>query len=236
MPRDDHALVRFDFQRPFAAPEGAQEILLVRHGAVDPPGPGGLVGGRSDPPLNERGRGEAALVARRLVRERVCAVFATQLRRAIETAEVLAGGHGIEPVPLPALGEVYLGEWEGHGIHDRGARGDPEFVRMMGEQRWDLIPGAEPAEEFSARVREGLGAVADAAAPGAVSVAVTHGAVIAEACRQVTRSEPFAFLTNANGSLTRIVRMPDRRWRLLTFNETEHLQAHGAEGEVGGSR
>ena len=217
--------VKVDFQRPFIAPDGAQEVLLVRHGAVDAPLPGGLVDGRSDPPLNERGREQAAAIAGRLGGERLAALFTTPLRRTMETAVPILEHHELEPVVLPQLGEVFLGDWEGHGIHDRGSRGDREFVRMMQQQRWDLIPGAEPAEAFAARVREGVEAVADAAAPAAPAVAVTHAAVIAEICRQATGSERFAFLRSANGSFTRLVRMPDRRWVLVSFNETQHLLA-----------
>lgn len=94
----------------------------------------------------------------------------------------------------------------------------------MREQRWDLIPGAEPAAEFAARVRRGIEHVADAAGDGGVAVAFTHSAVIAEMLRQVTGSEPFAFLHNANGSLSRLIRMPDRHWVLASFNETDHLR------------
>lgn len=219
----DHVRVKVDFQQPFSAPDGAHEILLVRHGAVDAPAPDGLIGGRSDPPLNARGREHAAALGERLAREPVAAVFTTHLRRTGETAVPIVARHDIDPVVLPALGEIFLGEWEGHGIHDRGSRGDPEFARVMSEQRWDLIPGAEPGDGFAARVQEGIDVVADAAGKGTVAVAVTHGAVIAEICRCATGSERFAFLTNTNGSLTRLVRMPDRRWLLLTFNETEHL-------------
>jgi 2,3-bisphosphoglycerate-dependent phosphoglycerate mutase len=222
----DHVAVKVDFQRPFAAPDGAQDVLLVRHGAVDAPLPGGLVGGRSDPPLNERGREQAAAIADRLAGERLAALFVTPLRRTAETAVPILEHHELEPAVLPELGEVFLGDWEGHGIHDRGSRGDPEFVQVMQQQRWDLIPGAEPAEAFATRVREGVEAVADAAVPGAVAVSVTHAAVIAEICRQVAGAERFAFLTNANGSLTRLVRMPDRRWVLVSFNETQHLLAN----------
>jgi probable phosphoglycerate mutase len=216
--------VKVDFQRALTAPEGAQEVLLVRHGACDPPAPDGLIGGRSDPSLNERGRGEAAAAAERLAGERVGAVFTTPLRRTAETAAPIVERHGLEAVVLPELVEVYLGEWEGHGIHDRGSRGDPELTRVLSEQRWDLIPGAEPGDVFAERVRAGIERVADAAPDGAVSVAVTHSAVIAEFCRQITGSEPFAFLHNTNGSLTRLFRMPDRRWVLISFNETTHLR------------
>jgi len=215
--------VKINFQRPFSAPDGAHEVLLVRHGAVDAPEPDGLIGGRSDPPLNARGREQAAAVAARLAREQIAALFTTPLQRTTETAAPMVEHHGVEPVVLPALGEVFLGEWEGHGIHDRATRADPEFMRMMREQRWDIIPGSELGEVFSARVGEGLETIADAATAGAVAVAVTHAAVIAELCRQITRSEPFAFLTNANGSLTRLVRTPEGRWVLLSFNEIEHL-------------
>ena len=219
--------MKVDFQRAFIAPDDAQEVFLVRHGAVDAPEPDGLVDGRSDPPLNSRGRAEAAAVAARIGRERVAALFTTPLRRTSETAVPILEHHDLDPVVIPELGEVFLGEWEGHGIHDRGSRGEPEFLRVMREQRWDLIPGAEPGEAFARRVGQGMESVADSVGSGTVAVAVTHAAVIAEMCRQVTGSDPFAFLTSANGSLTRLVRMPKGRWLLLSFNETEHLQLSG---------
>jgi probable phosphoglycerate mutase len=217
--------MKIDFQRPFAAPAGAREVLVVRHGAVDPPAPGGLIDGRSDPGLNARGREQAEALRRRLARESIAAIFTTQLRRTTETIAPILQAHDAEATVLPALDEVYLGEWEGHGIQDRGLRADPAFLRVMREQRWDLIPGAEGREEFAGRVRDGLAAVADAAQGGGVAVAVTHAAVIAEICRQVTSSEPFAFLATTNGSISRLVQMPDGRWMLLSFNETEHLHS-----------
>lgn len=225
--------MKVDFQRALTAPPGAQEIVLVRHGACEPPPADGLIAGRSDPPLNERGLAEAAAAAARLRGEPVAALFTTQLRRAAETAAPIGEAHGLEPVVLSELGEIYLGEWEGHGIHDRGSRGDPELARVLREQRWDLIPGAEPIEGFAARVRAGVERVADAAGEGTIAVGVTHSAVIAEFCRQVTGSEAFAFLHNSNGSLTRLFRMPDKRWILVSFNSTDHLKTgSGSVGEI----
>jgi len=217
--------VKVDFQRALTAPEGAHEVVLIRHGACEPPPADGLIGGRSDPSLNERGREEAAAAGERLAREPVAAIFTSQLRRTIETAEPILARHEIDPIELEDLGEIYLGEWEGHGIHDRGSRGDPELARVFAEQRWDLVPGAEPIDGWALRVRRGVEAVADAAGDGSIAVAVTHSAVIAEFCRQITGSENFAFLHNTNGSLTRVLRMPDGRWILMSFNDTEHIWA-----------
>ncbi len=229
----DDRCVKIDFQRAMVAPPGAREVILVRHGACDPPPPDGLVAGRSDPSLNERGREEAAALAERLAREPVTAVFISHLRRTEETAAAILARHPLQPAVAEDIGEIYLGEWEGHGIHVRGASGDPELARVFAAQRWDLIPGSEPAEEWELRVRRGVEAAADAGADGKVVVAVTHAAVIAEFCRQITGSEPFAFLLNSNGSLTRVMRMAEGGWKLLSFNDTEHIRAHRERHDSG---
>ena len=214
--------MKIDFQRAFAAPPGAREVVLVRHGSCDPPAPDGLIGGRSDPELNARGREEAAAAGERLRGEDVAAVFVSQMRRAQETAAPILAQHQLEQIVADDLGEIYLGEWEGHGIASRGASGDPELARVFAEQRWDLIPGSEDIDVFGARVRRGVEAAADAGRDGAVVVVVTHSAVIAEFLRQITGADPFAFLHNTNGSISRAIRMPDGRWILSTFNDTSH--------------
>lgn len=225
MTRFDDRRVKIDFQRAMVAPPGAREVILVRHGACDPPPPDGLIAGRSDPSLNERGREEVAAVGERLAREPVAAVFISHLRRTEETAAAILERHPLEPAVAEDIGEIYLGEWEGHGIHSRGERGDPELARVFAEQRWDLIPGSEPIDAFGVRVRRGIEAAADDGADGALVVVVTHSAVIAEFLRQITGAEAFAFLHNTNGSLSRAIRMPDGRWILSLFNDTSHVHA-----------
>jgi probable phosphoglycerate mutase len=229
---DDRA-VKVDFQRALTAPPGAREVVLVRHGSCDPPAPDGLIGGRSDPGLNARGLEEAAAAGVRLAREPVAAVFVSQLRRTAETAAPILARHPLEPVVDEDLGEVYLGEWEGHGIADRGNRGDPELARVFAEQDWGLIPGVEDMEGFGVRVRRGVEAAADAGSDGKVVVVVTHSAVIAEFLRQITGAAAFAFLHNTNGSISRAIRMPDGAWILAAYNDTEHVHAFRAERGAG---
>jgi probable phosphoglycerate mutase len=221
---DDYS-VKVDFQRAFAAPPGGREVVLVRHGSCDPPAPDGLINGRSDPSLNARGNEEAQAAGRRLKGERIAAIHVSPMVRTTETAAPIIAEHQVEPVISDDLGEIYLGEWEGHGIASRGASGDPELARVFAEQRWDLIPGSEPIDAFGLRVRRGIEAAADDGADGALVVVVTHSAVIAEFLRQITGAEAFAFLHNTNGSLSRAIRMPDGRWILSLFNDTSHVHA-----------
>jgi len=49
------------------------------------------------------------------------------------------------------------------------------------------------------------------------------GVAVAEACRQVTGSRPFAFVDVENGSLTKLTVETGGRWRLRSFNDTAHL-------------
>ncbi|MFF3574900.1 histidine phosphatase family protein [Nocardia jiangxiensis] len=60
------------------------------------------------------------------------------------------------------LREVHLGSWESGLLRKMVAEGDPVARRMQAEERWDVIPGAEPAEEFATRVRKAVKRLAPA--------------------------------------------------------------------------
>ena len=80
-------------------------ILLARHGETDWNRENRFQG-HADPPLNETGRAQAAELAAALIAEPLAAVYSSPLRRAFETAQILAAPHGLEPVPVDALREV----------------------------------------------------------------------------------------------------------------------------------
>ena len=124
---------------------------------------------------------------------------------------------------IPELVEVGLGEWEGGELRVRAHRGDPLYARVLAEERWDVIPGAEGAEAVADRVRAGVERVVAGTPAGLAAVAVVHGGVIGELCRQATDSRPFAFIHADNASITRLVVFADGRWLLRSFNDTAHL-------------
>jgi probable phosphoglycerate mutase len=215
-----------DFQQPFQLPGGATEVLLIRHGSArhsTPDVPLDLVDGHSDPELTELGQRQATAVAQRLAHTPAAGMFVTPLRRTQQTAEPLAERTGQVPVVVPELREVYLGDWEGQLTH-RVAAEESLIQELFQAERWDVIPNAEPMEEFSARIGAGMDQLVDAGGPDATVLAIVHGGVIAEACRQVTGSRAFAFLYAENASITRVMRLPSRRWTLLGFNDTAHLR------------
>jgi 2,3-bisphosphoglycerate-dependent phosphoglycerate mutase len=213
-------------QSPYELPPGSTEVVLVRHGASEAAVVGSkfpLVDGHSNPALSGPGREQAEMVAAGLGGDEFSGLFVSSLRRTQETAAPLAEAAGLEPRVIPELREVYLGEFEGGEYRIRAGRGDPIIKQVFEEERWDAIPGGESWQDFGTRVSAGIGQIVAAVGPNTSAVAVVHGAVIGQICRQATDSRPFAFVHSDNCSISRLVVFEDGRWLLRSFNDISHL-------------
>lgn len=211
-------------QHRFQPAPGATELLLVRHGESEPAVEGRpfpLVDGHGDPALSPEGREQAAKACARLAAERISAIYVSNLRRTAETAALLAASLGLEPVVDPDLREVHLGEWEGGAFRQKVAEGDPIAQRMFLEERWDVIPGAEPADHFAQRARRAVERIA-ASHPDQRVAVFAHGGIIGQILALATGSRGFALSGADNASISHLVVMGDR-WILRRFNDTAHL-------------
>ena len=214
-------------QKDYSRPKGSIEVVLIRHGASEAAVDGQsfeLLEGQADPALSPDGERQAQAVAAALSGEPLAALYVTPLRRTAQTAAPLAAATGLEPVVLAELREVHLGDLDGGAFRIAVARRDPLVAEVFAQQRWDVIPGAEAAEDFARRTRAGMERIVAGAQPGAMVAAVVHGGVIGELCRQASDSRPFAFVHADNGSISRIAVLPDGRWWVRTFNEGAHLR------------
>lgn len=92
-------------------------ILLVRHGeTVD--NARQIMQGQTQGELNEQGRQQALQVAERLSVESIDAVVASDLHRAIQTAEIIAEPHGLPVETTELLRERDWGSFTGRFIPD----------------------------------------------------------------------------------------------------------------------
>ena len=211
-------------QHRFTAPPGATTVLVVRHGESAPEIPDqpfALRDGHGDPELHPFGVRQAELLADRLEREPISAIYVTTLRRTHETAAPLAKRLGLTPIEEPDLREVYLGEWEGGIFRSRAVNNDPVFQEIFRQERWDVIPGGEPLEAFDARVWRGFQRIV-AAHPDQTVMVVAHGGVIGHLLHRVTESRRFAFSVADNASISEVVAGPDRVL-LRRYNDVSHL-------------
>jgi probable phosphoglycerate mutase len=146
-------------------------ILLVRHGETDW-NRDRRWQGHADPPLNETGRRQSEQLAEALLADPPAAVYSSDLRRARETAEIVARRLEL-PVRIdPRLREVDVGEWSGLTLAEI-ERLYPEGVRRReaGGTGWER---GETYEAMGERVLGALHEIAAAHDGGRVLV-VTHG-------------------------------------------------------------
>jgi alpha-ribazole phosphatase len=156
-------------------------LILIRHAEPDE-----WVRGRSygslDVPLSAAGREQAGKVARVLEGASIDAVFASPLRRALETAAPLARARGLEPVAHEGLRELSFGELEGL-TYAEIERDRPElYESWMTDPTGTRFPGGEGFADLCERV---LGAAAEIRTAHDAAAIVAHGgvtrAILAEA-------------------------------------------------------
>jgi uncharacterized phosphatase len=137
-------------------------ILLARHGETDWNREGRWQGW-ADPSLNGTGHDQARELAAKLAGTPVDAVYSSDLRRALETAEILAAPHNLMVATDPGLREIDVGQWSG-------------LTRDQIAERFPLgnRPGGETREQHSDRVLASVERIARAH-PGERVLIVAHG-------------------------------------------------------------
>jgi broad specificity phosphatase PhoE len=153
-----------------------RRVLVARHGQTDW-NRDGRFQGHGDPPLNARGRAEAAALAAELAGEGVTYLATSDLVRARQTAAVIAERTGLEANPCPAFREVDLGTWE--GLTEREvARRHPDELRAWQAGRDVRRGGGETETEAVRRFVGGLDRVLAATGEEGTPLIVAHGLVL----------------------------------------------------------
>lgn len=94
---------------------------------------------------------QARLLAERLRRERLSAVYASNARRAWQTGEIIAAARGVSWQRAPGLEEIDLGAWGGL-TYAEVAAADPRAVRWFSDPTTGTPPGGETAMAAASRV------------------------------------------------------------------------------------
>lgn len=148
-----------------------ERLLLWRHGRTEW-NAGGRFQGQIDTPLDETGTAQAEEAAPYLAAERPAAIWASDLSRAVRTAEVLGDLTGLPVNADPRLRESSLGDWEGLDRAQVAERFPDQFEAWISGARTNPGNGetaADVARRAHALVRE-----LEGQASGTV-VLVAHG-------------------------------------------------------------
>ena len=89
------------------------KLYIFRHGQTDGNVRNIVQGAGVDIELNETGRRQAERLAAELKGEGLDVIYASPMKRADETARIVAAAAGVPVIPMPGLEEVHFGEAEG---------------------------------------------------------------------------------------------------------------------------
>jgi broad specificity phosphatase PhoE len=194
-------------------------ILLARHGESDW-NRSQQWQGFADRPLTDLGRRQAAELAERLAETELDAVCSSDLQRARETAETVAGTKGLTVETTPDLREVDVGSWEGLTRADAEARFPERYALwLQGREGWE---DGETYEHMSERVVRAIRRIAKVHDGHRVlvvghggSIRAVHAAALGvdvHTYRRIQRVEPNATLSAVcvdDGRLTELCRTED---------------------------
>ncbi len=198
-------------------------ILAVRHGETawnkDT-----RVQGHTDIPLNEVGRGQARKLALALKSEAIDAFYASDLSRALETAELSARAQGRRVRQHKGLRERAFGSFEGLTWAEIESQ-HPQEAQAWRKRLPDFAPpGGESLVQLQARVVATVNEIA-AQHPGEHLMLVAHGGVLDILYRTATRLDLQVPRTweLANTAVNRLLWTPEGLG-LVGWADTSHLQ------------
>lgn len=197
-------------------------VLLVRHGQTKSNITGYFMGW-SNEDISDLGYAQVRSLSSRLAKFPIATIYTSPLKRAMNTARILAEPHKLELNVLDDLTEIGLGDWQ--GLHrDEISQKWPEIWR---QSRIDpsvvTFPNGENFQQLTERaVRAFNRIVADNT--NRHTLAVTHDAVIRVLAAHVlgTSNSIYRHMEINNASLS-VIRVEDDRMRLVTLNDTAHL-------------
>ncbi len=209
--------------------ERVTHILLhcIRHGESTYNAQG-RIQGQSDVPLSELGLRQGAAVAQVLAKLPIEAIYASPLRRALQTAEPLAQTTGLTIQTDPRLMEVHAGVFQDQ-LRDELTKLFPdEYAQWLSGDPDFAIPGGETRRRLMQRGREAFDEIRQC---GHQQVAVvTHGGLLAAALKSLleipARRNPFVL---QNGSITQL-NLTNGQVKLLSFSQIDHLRHIGLAG------
>lgn len=116
--------------------------------------------GQSDIPLNGTGKLQALKLSERLKHQKIDAVYASDLKRAMETAGIIAAPHGLDVFPAREMREMSFGIWEGCTFDEINEKWPGEIEKWR-KDPYNLRPqGGETLSEVCKRTSRFLESIA----------------------------------------------------------------------------
>lgn len=206
-------------------------VYLIRHGStsfvVDD-----LFSGATDVMLSAEGQRQAALLGQRLANERLAALYSSPLRRALQTAALVAPR--LTPILCADLREIDYGHWEGRPRSEVAALFADEYAAWQADPYQRAPRDGETGAAVLARVVPALRRIVSAH-PGQAVAVVAHKSAIRLLLCSLFGLDPRGYrdqLEQYPACLNVIDFQDATRARLVLYNDVSHYAAEDAHAKM----
>lgn len=204
--------------------ESLKPIILVRHGqALNNINSG--IGGYQNPELTELGRRQAKAAGERLAMElegKEFTVYCSHLKRAHETATIICGELGVEPIVVEELQEYMTRLDPSIPLEEARKMWKDSTTPVMS---WGVVDGAETMGELYQRASDVLKHILEK--EDKMVVIVSHGWIIDKMIAWwvgvPVENIKINMFTNANASISELTLTEYNERILLRLNDKMHL-------------
>ena len=203
-------------------------LYLVRHGQTAGNAEGRF-GGHSPTPLSELGQRQAEITARLLSRERIDAIYSSDLLRAVQTAQPLSELLELPIIDTPTFRERHVGVLEGLTFDESKERYPDDYYALVHRRINHTITEGESYRDLLDRVTKGLHEIFRKHIGKKVVIYSHTGAIcymtlhLMGAIHRHTKQTPW--LVTSNCGINRFEIRGPRNIRVLAVNDTKHLDA-----------
>lgn len=180
--------------------------------------------GHTDIELSPEGKAQAQALRQRLQQENITAIYSSNLKRALETAEIINEPHQLEIKINPLFKEINFGVWEGLTYKDLQIK-YPEQLKIWTETPHLLkLEKGETFSELRDRALIGIQEVLSFYKEGNILI-VSHGGTIASLICGLLK-EPLIKMweyKQKNAALN-ILRIHDDEVSIEVLNDTSHIE------------
>jgi broad specificity phosphatase PhoE len=173
-------------------------------------------------PLNQHGRLQVEALANFLRNIGIGALYASDLTRAKQTAEIISEKAGMQPVYDENLRERNIGSWQGLMLEEVRAWYPDAYDQYISSPNDYQIPGGESLREVKTRMKQAFDKITSANDVETVAV-VTHTVSIRALLEDLITGYEAQRSRLGNSSVTTI-RLGDEGWSIVASNDIEHLE------------
>jgi probable phosphoglycerate mutase len=201
-------------------------LLLIRHGQSQGNAERRF-GGHTATPLSPLGLTQAQATAAALTTQSISAIYSSDLKRAIQTAEPLANSTGLPIQTTEAFRERSVGVMEGLTFEDAAQKHPEQYAALLHRDFEHVLESGESYRQLLDRAGQKLdhiiehnrgGTIAVFSHTGTICILVLHlmGALDSPELKPV-------WLATANCGISRFELRHDGFIRVIALNDTKHL-------------